>query len=199
MHFLLRWLSRRPLRLLHGMGAVLGWRPTGLAQLPPAPARQRRAGRRGTAERRAPWPRPASWCWSCRGCGCARRAAHRRPGALGRRRALIDAAAGRGRGLVLLTPHMGSFEVAAQAYAERFGARQPDHRAVPAGAPGLAARAGGPPAPAPALATAPANLAGVRQMMRALKRGETWACCPTRCRPRAWACGRPSSASRPTR
>ena len=38
---------------------------------------------------------------------------------------LIEDALAHGRGLVLLTPHLGSFEVAAQAYAERFGARQP--------------------------------------------------------------------------
>ena len=36
---------------------------------------------------------------------------------------LIDEALALGRGLVFLTPHMGSFEVTAQAYAQRFGAR----------------------------------------------------------------------------
>jgi len=79
----------------------------------------------------------------------------------------------RGRGLVLLTPHMGSFEVSAQAYAERFGARQPITVLYrPARQAWLrtleeSARA------RPALATAPANLSGVRLMMRALRRGET--------------------------
>jgi KDO2-lipid IV(A) lauroyltransferase len=79
----------------------------------------------------------------------------------------------RGRGLVLLTPHMGSFEVSAQAYAERFGARQPITVLYrPARQAWLreleeTARA------RPALATAPANLAGVRLLMRALRRGET--------------------------
>jgi KDO2-lipid IV(A) lauroyltransferase len=74
---------------------------------------------------------------------------------------------------VLLTPHLGSFEVSAQAYAERFGARQPITVLYrPARKPWLreleeTARA------RPALATAPATLAGVRQMMRALRRGET--------------------------
>ncbi len=85
----------------------------------------------------------------------------------------VEAALQAGRGIVLLTPHMGSFEVAAQAYAERFGARQPItvlyRPARPAWLRELeeTARA------RPALATAPATLAGVRQMMRALKRGET--------------------------
>jgi Kdo2-lipid IVA lauroyltransferase/acyltransferase len=112
------------------------------------------------------------------------------------------ALAGRGparvAGLVLLTPHLGSFEVAAQAYAERFGARQPMTVLYrPARQPWLreleeTARA------RPAW-PAPATLAGVRQMLRALRAARRWACCPTRCRPRAWACGRRSSASRPTR
>ena len=77
------------------------------------------------------------------------------------------------QGLVLLTPHMGSFEISAQAYAERFGPRQPITVLYrPARKAWLreleeTARA------RPQLATAPATLAGVRQMMRALRRGET--------------------------
>ena len=74
---------------------------------------------------------------------------------------------------MLLTPHLGSFEVIAQAYAERFGARQPMTVLYrPARKAWLreleeTARA------RPGLATAPATLAGVRQMIRALRRGET--------------------------
>src|SRR5690606_21951027 len=37
----------------------------------------------------------------------------------------IDAALDAGRGLLFLTPHLGCFEVTAQAYAARFGARRP--------------------------------------------------------------------------
>jgi Kdo2-lipid IVA lauroyltransferase/acyltransferase len=86
---------------------------------------------------------------------------------------LIDQALAAGHGLVLLTPHMGSFEVCAQAYAERFGARRPMTALYrPARQPWLreletTARE------RPGLATAPASLAGVRQMMRAMRRGET--------------------------
>lgn len=86
---------------------------------------------------------------------------------------LLESLLDHGRGLVLLTPHMGSFEVSAQAYAERFGARQPITVLYrPARQAWLrqleeTARA------RPALATAPANLSGVRLMMRALRRGET--------------------------
>jgi len=87
--------------------------------------------------------------------------------------ALIEELLARGKGLVLLTPHMGSFEVSAQAYAERFGAIQPITVLYrPARQAWLreleeTARA------RPALATAPADFSGVRLMLRALKRGET--------------------------
>jgi KDO2-lipid IV(A) lauroyltransferase len=73
---------------------------------------------------------------------------------------------------VLLTPHLGCFEVCAQAIAERFGARaRLTAMYRPARQPWLRtleenARA------RPGLATAPAALAGVRQMIRALRRGE---------------------------
>ena len=85
---------------------------------------------------------------------------------------LIDEALALGRGLVFVTPHMGSFEITAQAYAQRYGAVQPitvmyrpaRHRVLRELEEQARAR--------PALATAPASIGGVRQMMRALKRGE---------------------------
>jgi len=82
---------------------------------------------------------------------------------------LVEAARAKNRGIVFLTPHLGCFEVTAQAYAVRFGAVTVLYR--PARKAWLrdmvdAARA------RPGLATAPATLAGVRQMMRALRRGE---------------------------
>ena len=87
--------------------------------------------------------------------------------------ALIDAAHAQGRGIVFLTPHMGCFEVTAQAYAERHAARHGPITVLyrPARKAWLrelvdTARA------RPGLATAPATLAGVRQMIRALRRGE---------------------------
>jgi Kdo2-lipid IVA lauroyltransferase/acyltransferase len=85
---------------------------------------------------------------------------------------LIERFIEQGKGLVLLTPHLGSFEVAGQAIAERFGARMPMTVLYrPARKPWLRrleenARA------RPGLVTAPASLAGVRQMIRALRRGE---------------------------
>jgi KDO2-lipid IV(A) lauroyltransferase len=86
---------------------------------------------------------------------------------------LIESALAEKRGLVVMTPHMGCFEICAQAIAERFTtpeapitvlyrpARQAALRDVMAGS-----------RERPGLATAPASLAGVRQMIRGLRRGE---------------------------
>ena len=171
---ILTWLSRRSLRLLHALGAALGW--AGYAVSPSyrqrlrtnaaaagVDAAQRRAAvadagklvmelpRLWLRPRDKPIADPVHW-----------------QGA-----ELLDTLLARGRGLVLLTPHMGSFEVSAQAYAERFGARQPITVLYrPARQAWLrqleeTARA------RDHLATAPAQLSGVRLMMRALRRGET--------------------------
>jgi len=171
---LLRWLSTWPLWLLHALGSALGWLTYALspsyrhrlqanAALAGVPAADRRAsvGEAGRLVSELPrlWLRPAHQPitdpvhWD----------------GLETLQALLD----RGKGLVLLTPHLGSFEVSAQAYAQQFGARQPITVLYrPARKRWLreleeTARA------RPALATAPATLAGVRQMLRALKRGET--------------------------
>ncbi|MDR7332861.1 KDO2-lipid IV(A) lauroyltransferase [Kinneretia asaccharophila] len=86
---------------------------------------------------------------------------------------LIAAALAEKRGLVVMTPHLGCFEICAQAIAERFTsaeapitvlyrpARQAALRDVMAGS-----------RERPGLATAPASLAGVRQMIRGLRKGE---------------------------
>jgi Kdo2-lipid IVA lauroyltransferase/acyltransferase len=174
MSTVVRWLAGRSLRFLHALGAALGWAGYALS-----PSYRRRldanAGLAGlsTAERRASvaeagrlvmelprlWLRPRDQPINdpVRWEGVP----------------LLDTLLAKGQGLVLLTPHMGSFEVSAQAYAERFGARQPITVLYrPARQPWLrkleeTARA------RPALATAPASLAGVRQMLRALRKGET--------------------------
>lgn len=171
---LVRRLSGWPLWLLHALGGGLGWlawalSPTYRQHL----AENARQAGIGAAERRAAvgeagrlvmelprlWLRP-----------------HRQPIADPVHwddAALVDELVARGRGLVLVTPHLGSFEMAAQAYAERYGRDKPLTALFrPARQPWLrrlqeTSRA------RPALATAPASLAGVRQMLRALKRGET--------------------------
>ncbi|MFT3953331.1 MAG: lysophospholipid acyltransferase family protein [Piscinibacter sp.] len=172
---LFRWLSNRSLWLLHTLGAGVGWlgylfSPTyrrrfrdqvQQAGVDPLAARAAiaEAGRM-VMELPFLWMRPASRALA---------GFTRIEGA-----ELVEAAHAGGRGLLLLTPHLGCFEICAQAYAERFAAqfgpitvlyrpaKQPWLREVMEGS---RAR--------PGLATAPASLAGVRQMIRALRRGET--------------------------
>jgi len=174
MHFLVRWLSRRSLRFLHILGAFLGWlaywfSPTyrrrlaanaALAGLSGAERREAVADagrlvmevpRLWLRPREQPIADPVRW-----------------EGA-----ELMESLLGRGKGLVLLTPHMGSFEIAAQAYAERFGARQPITVLYRPARKQLLRELEETARARPALATAPASLAGVRQMLRALKKGET--------------------------
>jgi KDO2-lipid IV(A) lauroyltransferase len=176
---------------LHALGACLGWltyllSPTyrkrlqanaALAGLTPV---QRRASvaQAGCMAAEAPWlwlrdgPVSPSCRWSE---GSAE---------------LIEQAFGRGKGLVILTPHLGCFEITARAFAERWGATRPltvlDRPSDKAALRELeeTARA------RPGMATAPATLAGVRQMLRALKRGETVGLLPDQVPPEgmgAWA------------
>jgi KDO2-lipid IV(A) lauroyltransferase len=171
---LVRWLSRRSLRTLHVLGGLAGW----LTWLLSPPYRQRlrenadlaRASRgerrRSIAEAgRLAFELPRLWL---RPPGEPIADPLRWEGA-----ELIEQDLAKPGGLLLLTPHMGSFEMAAQAFAERFAARSPLTVLYrPARQAWLrhleeTARA------RPGLATAPANLAGVRQMMRALRKGET--------------------------
>jgi KDO2-lipid IV(A) lauroyltransferase len=170
----LRWLSRRPLWHLHAIGAAIGWLAYALS-----PTYRRRfaanaalAGVAASASRRAIgeagrllaelpslWLRPPQ--------------AKLSPPVGWEGANLIDDAHAQGRGIVFLTPHLGSFEVTAQAYAERYAATHGPITVLyrPARKRWLrelvdTARA------RPGLATAPATLAGVRQMIRALRRGE---------------------------
>ena len=85
----------------------------------------------------------------------------------------IDAALAGGVGVVFLTPHLGCFEVTAQAYACRYGQfgqpmtvlyRPPRKAWLQALVASARAR--------PGLTTAPTTLAGVKQMIKALKRGQ---------------------------
>ena len=169
MLLLFRVLSVLPLWLLHGMGALLGWLAYGLsatyrarlnahaalANISPAARRAAvaQAGRM-VAELPRLWfglPVPVQWDGAD----------------------AIEAAHASGRGLLFLTPHLGCFEITAQAYAARFG---PAHGPItvlyrPARKQWLAPliehsrrREG--------LATAPTTLAGVRQLLRALRAGQ---------------------------
>lgn len=171
---LFRWLARWPLRLLHALGVWLGWLVYALspsyrrrldanAALAGLPVAQRRAavGQAGRMIAEVPWlwMRPVDQPIA--------------PHVRWDGDALVEAALGTGKGLLILTPHLGCFEVCAQAYAERWGERQPVTVLYrPARQAALreleeTARA------RPGLLTAPATLSGVRQMLRALRRGET--------------------------
>ena len=171
---LFRWLARAPLWLLHAVGAALGWltywaspsyrrrfnenaRQAGIAPATARPAIA--AAGRMVSELPFLWLRPAG------------EPVRPRLNWVGQE--LLTAALSARRGVVLLTPHMGSFEVTAQAIAQDFGAgfgpitvlyrpaRKPQLRAWMDASRGR-----------PFVATAPATLAGVRQMIRALRRGE---------------------------
>ena len=167
---LFRWLARWPLWFLHGLGGALGWLTYGLspiyrrrfranaapAGVPPRLARPAiaEAGRL-LIELPYLWMRPAEEAISAQ--------------VEWHGEALIAAARERGKGIVFLTPHMGCFEVTAQAYAEQHGPITVLYR--PARKPWLR-RLVDTSRTRPRLAAAPATLAGVRQMLRALRRGE---------------------------
>ncbi len=170
--FVIRWISGWPLGLLHAIGGLLGWlvwlcSPTYRRRLRenadlagvPAAARRRAIAEAGRMVAETPW------LW-LRGddAAIARMVTWRNA-------EILDAAVARGGPLVILTPHMGSFEMAGRAYAARYGHRQPITVLYrPARQKALrefqeSARE------RPDMHTAPASLAGVRQMLRALKRG----------------------------
>jgi Kdo2-lipid IVA lauroyltransferase/acyltransferase len=174
MGLVFRCLSRLPLALLHALGAILGW----IVYL--ASTTYRRRFKANVAQAGIAWPaaRPAiaaagrmaaelPWLWIAQK---GRPLGDKLQWDGGER---IAAALAEKRGLVMLTPHMGCFEICAQAIAERFTtpeapitvlyrpARQASLRDVMAGS-----------RERPGLATAPASLAGVRQMIRALRKGE---------------------------
>ncbi|WP_066330992.1 lysophospholipid acyltransferase family protein [Azohydromonas lata] len=189
MNALLRWLASWPLGKLHTLGALLGWvtyllSPTyrrrlranaDLAGLTPA---QRRASvaQAGCMTAEAPWLwlRDGEVSPYCRWEGAE----------------LIEQAFAQGKGLVILTPHLGCFEITARAFAERWGAAHPltvlYRPSRKAALRELEETARG----RPGMDTAPATLAGVRQMLRALKRGETIGLLPDQVPPQgmgAWA------------
>lgn len=84
---------------------------------------------------------------------------------------LVEEKLAAGRGLVVLTPHIGSFEIMGQAYAERFGARWPMTALYRPARKKLLRQLEETARARPGLLTAPANVNGVRQMLRALQRG----------------------------
>ncbi len=169
MHFLFRFLSSWPLPLLHALGGLLGWlvwwvspayRRSFRAQVAQAglPFDQARpaiadAGRL-VAELPRLWLRPQHE--SCL------------PQVQIEGREVVDALRAQGRGVIFFSAHCGSFELAPQALAELYGPVTALYR--PSRQPWLAelmrvSRQ------RPGLAMAPASLAGIRQMLKALRSG----------------------------
>ena len=196
---LFRALSRCPLWFLHGLGALAGWltywaSPTyrhrfidNARQAGVAPAEARpaiAAAGRMVAELPYLWLRAAGTPIRCRLDWQAQD--------------LLVAALRERRGVVLLTPHMGSFEITAQAFAQDLAAEfgpltvlyRPARKAA-------LRRLTDESRARPGLGTAPATLAGVRQMIRALRRGEAVGLLPDQVPPQgmgAWVpfFGRPA-------
>ncbi|MDB5874950.1 MAG: putative acyltransferase [Ramlibacter sp.] len=183
MKTLFRLLALLPLPVLHAVGAVLGW----LSFLASGTYRRRfvenaRQAGYGLAQVRAAVPEagklvaevPRLWFGAP-------------PDIEWDGAALIDAAREQGRGIVFLTPHLGCFEATAQGYASRYGRITVLYR--PARKAWLRdlvdtsrARAN--------LATAPTTLAGVKQMLKALRAGEAIGLLPDQVPPEglgAWA------------
>lgn len=191
---LFRLLSCLPLWALHALGVGMGWLAYGisadyrrrlnlhalLAGLKPA---QRRESIAAAGQMVAELPRlwfgravPVQWD----GAEC------------------IDAALSSDRGLLFLTPHLGCFEVTAQAYALRYAQAgrpmtvlyRPARKSWLRPLVDQARRR-------PGLATAPATLAGVKQMLKALRAGGAVGLLPDQVPPQglgAWAhfFGRPA-------
>ena len=169
MRLLFKVLSFLPLAALHGAGWALGWVVFWLSATYRrrliANARQAGLTRKGwmksvgaagqlVAELPRLWvgaPVSVEWCGE----------AH------------IEDALRLGKGILFLTPHLGCFEVTAQAYAAKFGQKghpitvlfRPPRQSWLRSLVELSRER-------PGLKTAPTTLAGVKQMVRALKAGE---------------------------
>lgn len=164
---LFRLLSHLPLSVLHVLGAVTGW----LVYLAsPAYRRQltaniSRAGH--AAQRRRAVAESGKSVFELAFVWCADPQSVLRTATI-RNWELAQAALDGGKGVIFLTPHLGCFEIIAQAIAARTALtalyRPPRKAALKPLIEGARARAN--------LNLAPANLAGVRSLLKALKRGE---------------------------
>ncbi len=169
MIFLFRSLSWLPLWFLHGAGWALGWLVFALS-----PTYRRRFLTNC---------RQAGLSWNqCRGAvGAAGQLVAELPRLwFGRPvpvqwqgEACVQQALAAQRGFILLTPHMGSFEITAQAYAERFGAEQPITVLYRPSRQPLLRELVATARQRPRLQTAPTTMAGVKQMIKALRAGQT--------------------------
>lgn len=166
---LFRFFSRWPLWALHALGAGLGWLVYGVS------ATYRRHVRAHAAQagvddgaRRQAVAHTGKLVAELPRLWMGESVPVRMEGS-----ALIEAAHAAGKGILFLTPHMGCFEITARAYAEHYGqtpgkgmtvlfrpARQRWLREVVASS-----------RVRPGLDTAPTTLAGVKQLIKALRAG----------------------------
>lgn len=169
MHLLFRFFARLPLSCLHAIGAALGW-----LAFCASPRYRRRfcahaalAGYSFAAVRaavahagRMVAELPRLWLGAplpCEVLGAA----------------CVERAYAAGRGIVYLTPHQGCFELLPQAAARRWGGRHGPVTVLyrPARQAWLARLMAGA-RDRPGMRAVPTTLAGVRQLIRALRRGE---------------------------
>ena len=165
---LFRCLSWLPLWLLHFAGWLLGWLVFGVSGI----YRQRFLENAARAGYRFAEVRAAVGQIGCMVAELPRLWLGRTPAFSWDNDACVDAAYAGKSGVLFLTPHLGCFEITAQALALRYSA---DHGPLtvlfrPARKPYLqpvmlASRQ------RPGLETAPTTLAGVRQMIKALRQG----------------------------
>ena len=78
-----------------------------------------------------------------------------------------------GKGVIVITPHLGGFEVVAQAYAAQFGATHPMTALFRPPKQAWLAEVVRASRARPGLHTLPTDLSGVKGMLKALRRGET--------------------------
>lgn len=187
MAFLFRLLARWPLSLLHAVGAALGWLAYALSPTYRARfrANTRAAGftagqTRGAVAHAGRMVAELPRLWLGKPVMIEWDGAD-----------FIDAAHEAGRGIIFLTPHLGCFEVTAQAFALRYA---PQGKAItvlyrPARKSALQAlisRA----RERPGLHAAPATLAGVKTLVKALRNGQALGILPDQVPPLglgAWA------------
>lgn len=168
MVFLFRLFAHFPLRLLHAIGAVVGW----LTYLSSSRYRKRWNENRAQAGLSAQQVRgaiahngrmllelPRLWLGApvpCEWTG----------------EDVVQRAYAAGKGIVFLTPHLGCFEITAQVMAERFSPRYGTLTVLyrPAGERWLAEMMRSV-RDRPGLRAVPVTLAGIRQMMRELRQG----------------------------
>jgi KDO2-lipid IV(A) lauroyltransferase len=163
---LFRMLSRLPLPVLHVIGAMLGW----VVYLV-SPSYRRRlnenmrlaghgAARRAAVAEAGKGAMELAFVW----CAAPERV---RPTAHIENLELPQQLLAQGRGLIFLTPHLGCFEILAQSVSDHIPLtvlyRPPRKQALKPLVEGARER--------PAMRLAPANLAGVRMLLKALKSG----------------------------